>query len=94
MDTSENLLNSIKLEEYIKQNSSINTNHYYNFEMRQNENKYVFSMMAHYTWDFYIGEGKTINEAIQNAKVVINCYDKDFSKVTKELENMKIIDMY
>jgi len=80
------------LKNYIIKNKLIDSIEiYFNYELRYSNEEYVYTMVHGWSWDFYIGKGKTVDDAIKNARVFINCYDKGFDKINKEIANMKPI---
>lgn len=80
------------LKEYIIKNNLIeDISWYYGFRLRKNNDTYIFSMCKYYLYDFYVGEGKTIDEAIKNAKMVMTAYDKGYKYLKEKLESMTLI---
>ena len=65
------------LKSYIKNNKLITSTYYDEFDLRKTNDCYLFTM-TDYNWNYYIGEGKTINDSIKNASKVMSCYDKNF----------------
>lgn len=57
---------------------------FHSFETHQQPGgTWVASACMTHTWDIYVGEGATEADAITNARVVVNAYDKTFRQVAR-----------
>lgn len=83
------------LKKYLKDITNKPVTSYYGFDLRKDGNTYYFSMVGHYTWDFWLGEGKTIEDAVRNVKVVTNCYHhEDYQPLNKKLQSYQEVDFH
>lgn len=74
---------SIKMTKDLEQRMKklgIYDNSFYNLEHIEREGKHFVSACQHWTWDFWLGEGESLDEALKKLKVVVNMYSKDFEK--------------
>jgi len=82
------MLKEYMLKKYLKDVTNKSAMLYYGFALRQNNDKYYFSMVGHHTYDFWLGEGRTIEDAVKNVKVVTNCYNyEDYQSLAKSLKS-------
>jgi hypothetical protein len=75
------LAESIKMTRELEQRMKelgIYSNSLYNLDHIERDGKHIISACQHWSWDFLVGEGKTLDEALKSLKVVVNMYDKKF----------------
>lgn len=59
---------------------------YYNLTNYEKDGKYLVTAQQHWTRDFMIGEGDSLEEALKDLKFAINMYDKEFRSFYESLQ--------
>ena len=49
---------------------------------------FVVSALQHNTWDFFVGIGKTLDEAIRDLKPKVNCYSKEYQAMAEKFSSI------
>jgi hypothetical protein len=60
----------------------------YNLTHYERDGKHLVTAAQHWTWEFCIGEGNTLDEALINLKPVVNMYNHSEFKKIKEKYNI------
>lgn len=86
MAESQAMIKSRWLKAYIQQKGLLRNLHLYHSFTYQRDvyGGYVVGMAQHITYDYLIGKGKTLDEAVRNIKPVMKTYDERFEALRKE----------
>lgn len=84
-DTEDDLLLEDEIAEYIKDVGK-DPKQLYGMVHVEREGEHVIAAYQHHTFDFLVGKGDTITEAVDRMKVVCNMYDPFFEDIEKAIK--------
>jgi hypothetical protein len=53
----------------------------YNIEHHVKDGVHIVTAAQHYSWDFLVGKGSTIEDALKDLQVVVNMYDPEYAEI-------------